>query len=200
MANVFPLSFPPRPNNPSPFGFGFGGTTVSSPSFHQPPVHSPSPSSFGSPLRRPPPTTPSAGGFGRPYQSPSPSPFGQFGTAPGPPSLKRTRTAPSTSSAGGGGESSKRRAREDESSEEEEDEEMGPTGEVGGSITRRKIAGGRGSTKKSRVDPEPDSSPHKPSATVDPNGTQQDGVDVGVLLGKSTWSSSPRYPLVNEPS
>lgn len=62
---------------------------------------------------------------------------------------------------------------------------MGLGGEnASGGGSRRKIAGGRGITKKSRVeDGQPDGSPEKPTPTGS-DGVGADGVDVGVLLGE----------------
>jgi len=192
MANVFPLSFPPRPSNPSPFGFGFGGG-IGSTSTPSSPLHSPS--SFGSPLRRPQPTTPSSL-FGRPYQPPSPSVFGapsssSYGhshgaSAPSPSKRKSASTSTSTNP-------SKRRGREDDDDEEDEDSDMGAHGDPsGGGGGERQIAGRviRRGGKKSRVD-QTDSTkldPAPSSPTKQPS-QQEDGVDVGVLLGQSDISS-----------
>ncbi|KAL7410184.1 hypothetical protein BDY24DRAFT_401024 [Mrakia frigida] len=173
MANVFPLSFPPRPSNPSPFGFGFGGGVTST-----------TPSSFGSPLRRPPqllqPTTPSSS-FGRPYQPPSPSVFGAasaYGTsAPSPSKRKSPSTSTSTNS-------TKRRGRESDEDDEEEEEDSDMGGHAGGG--ERQIAGRvivRRGGKKSRLQTEQHEPPTSSKQLDSPSKAQQDdGVDVGVLL------------------
>lgn len=181
MANVFPLSFPPRPSNPSPFGFGFGGGVTST-----------TPSSFGSPLRRPPqllqPTTPSSS-FGRPYQPPSPSVFGAasaYGTsAPSPSKRKSPSTSTSTNS-------TKRRGRESDEDDEEEEEDSYMGGHAGGG--ERQIAGRvivRRGGKKSRLQTEQHEPPTSSKQLDSPSKAQQDdGVDVGVLLGEYLAFSS----------